>query len=111
LSFIPLLRPFVFQGALIPILPHSLEECLDAPVPFIIGLPKLPEKHDLDGKTIKKSRAGTVIYSLDDVNVLLVHTFFISYVFSLVFVDNRIKFVCRMKVWTQFLDKVIWNKL
>lgn len=41
LSVIPLLRPFKWQGLLIPILPTSLQEVLQAPVPFISGITEL----------------------------------------------------------------------
>jgi len=44
LSFIPLLRPYTWQGALIPILPVKLSEYLQAPVPFIVGVTQLAEE-------------------------------------------------------------------
>lgn len=37
MSAVPLLRPFKWQGLLIPILPSTLHEVLEAPVPFITG--------------------------------------------------------------------------
>jgi len=43
LSFIPLIRPYVWQGVFIPILPHCLLDCLDAPVPFVLGMQAIPE--------------------------------------------------------------------
>jgi len=43
LSCIALLYPFVWQGPMIPILPNSLSECIQSPVPYIIGMQKLGE--------------------------------------------------------------------
>jgi len=65
LSIIPIFRPYVFQGPFIPILPVVLYEYLEAPVPYIIGLLRLPEENsqnsvlsdkivvDIDNNTIK----------------------------------------------------------
>ena len=36
----PLLAPLRWQSLLLPILPHKLLSFLEAPVPYIIGLPK-----------------------------------------------------------------------
>ncbi|KAL6061973.1 DENN domain-containing protein 5B [Balamuthia mandrillaris] len=44
MSLIPLMRPFVWQGPFIPILPASLAECLESPVPYIIGVQELQEE-------------------------------------------------------------------
>jgi hypothetical protein len=44
---IPLIRPFVWQGTFIPIVPNSLKECLQAPVPFIMGVDSV-ESHILE---------------------------------------------------------------
>jgi len=44
LSLIPLLRPYVWQGPFIPILPETLYECLQAPVPFVMGVKNLNEE-------------------------------------------------------------------
>lgn len=41
LSFLPIFRPYVFQGPFIPILPTHLHDYLEAPVPFVIGLTSL----------------------------------------------------------------------
>eukprot|EP01088_Endostelium_zonatum_P006814 TRINITY_DN18959_c0_g1_i1.p1 TRINITY_DN18959_c0_g1~~TRINITY_DN18959_c0_g1_i1.p1 ORF type:complete len:689 (-),score=161.68 TRINITY_DN18959_c0_g1_i1:34-2100(-) len=41
LSFIPLLSPYTWQGTYIPILPESLKECIESPVPFIMGVTTL----------------------------------------------------------------------
>lgn len=38
LSVIPLIRPFQWQSLLLPILPNSMLEFLDAPVPYIAGV-------------------------------------------------------------------------
>ena len=64
LSIIPLLRPFVWQGPLIPILPLSLIEYLQAPVPFIVGILKLPED-------IEKDLANAFILRVDTEEVKL----------------------------------------
>ena len=37
---VPLLAPLRWQSLLLPILPHKLLSFLEAPVPYIIGLPK-----------------------------------------------------------------------
>jgi hypothetical protein len=39
----------VFQGALIPLLPSEFDEYLQAPVPYIIGVAKLPDDHESNG--------------------------------------------------------------
>jgi len=59
-SFIPLLRPFIYQSVIIPILPAKLNSLVDAPVPFIIGFtskpPNIPPDvivFDLEEKTLK----------------------------------------------------------
>lgn len=36
------MRPFVWQGLFIPILPHSLADYLEAPVPFVVGIQRQP---------------------------------------------------------------------
>lgn len=41
LALIPLLRPHVWQGAFIPIVPNSLADAMHAPVPYIMGVPAL----------------------------------------------------------------------
>jgi len=46
LSFIPLLRPYVFQGPFIPILPDDFIDYLDAPVPYVIGAFSFPASKD-----------------------------------------------------------------
>lgn len=38
LGLIPLLKPFIWQGSFVPILPSSMAEALEAPVPFIFGI-------------------------------------------------------------------------
>ena len=37
---VPLIRPLRWQSLLLPILPHKLLSFLDAPVPFVVGLPR-----------------------------------------------------------------------
>ncbi|KAL6059396.1 nephrocystin-1 isoform X2 [Balamuthia mandrillaris] len=41
LSFLPLLRPFVWQGTFIPVLPEVWGECVHSPVPFVLGVQQL----------------------------------------------------------------------
>jgi hypothetical protein len=38
LGLIPLLAPLVWQGSLVPLLPLSMHEALEAPVPFVFGV-------------------------------------------------------------------------
>ncbi|KAL6065591.1 DENN domain containing protein [Balamuthia mandrillaris] len=54
LSFLPLLRPFVWQGPFIPVLPESLEECVQSPVPFVIGVTSLSDEaaQAIDGECL-----------------------------------------------------------
>ncbi|KAH9321085.1 hypothetical protein KI387_015724, partial [Taxus chinensis] len=40
LSIIPLIRPFQWQSLLLPVLPSSMLEFLDAPVPYVVGVKK-----------------------------------------------------------------------
>jgi hypothetical protein len=42
LSLVPLLRPYVWQGPIIPILPSDMTEYLQSPVPYIVGILDLP---------------------------------------------------------------------
>jgi len=42
LSLLPLLGPFSWQSIWIPILPSHLISLLDAPLPYILGVPRLP---------------------------------------------------------------------
>jgi len=52
----PLLHPFTWQGLFIPILPVNLQEYLEAPVPFIIGVQEL---------TLRRTRLSAIIVNLD----------------------------------------------
>lgn len=47
LSYIALIRPFVYQSVLIPILPQSLFTMISAPVPFLVGVDTLPPKSEI----------------------------------------------------------------
>jgi len=38
-----MLRPLVWQGILIPVLPALMMDCLDAPIPIVLGLQTFPE--------------------------------------------------------------------
>ena len=42
LAFLPLLRPFKWQGMFCPVLPESLHDFLDSPVPLLVGVQGLP---------------------------------------------------------------------
>lgn len=44
LSFIPLLRPFIYQSMILPVLPTNLNMLLEAPVPYLIGVPSFPQQ-------------------------------------------------------------------
>jgi hypothetical protein len=55
-SFIPLMRPFIYQSVIIPIIPAKLNSLVDAPVPFIIGFPQRPHSIPDD----------VIIYDVDD---------------------------------------------
>lgn len=46
------MSPFVWQSILIPILPAHLTSLLEAPLPFIIGLPQLDPKMKLPSDVI-----------------------------------------------------------
>lgn len=57
LSIVPLLRPFIWQGTYVPVLPNHLREYLQAPVPYIMGVHESPHKmtefrRSLDPSTI-----------------------------------------------------------
>ncbi|KYR00918.1 putative guanine nucleotide exchange factor (GEF) [Tieghemostelium lacteum] len=41
-ALLPLLKPYVYQGAFIPILPYNTLDALYCPVPFVIGITKIP---------------------------------------------------------------------
>ncbi|GAM20017.1 hypothetical protein SAMD00019534_031920 [Acytostelium subglobosum LB1] len=41
-SMVSLLKPFVYQSVLLPIIPDSLQDVINAPVPFIIGMITMP---------------------------------------------------------------------
>jgi hypothetical protein len=48
LSTIPLLKPFVWQGPLLPLLPSDLSDFLFSPVPLITGIRTLPDEFLMD---------------------------------------------------------------
>ncbi|KAF1866774.1 hypothetical protein Lal_00018159 [Lupinus albus] len=49
LSLVPMIRPFQWQSLLLPVLPRKMIDFLDAPVPYIVGIPHKPG--DLNMKT------------------------------------------------------------
>ncbi|XP_027353327.1 uncharacterized protein LOC113863806 [Abrus precatorius] len=49
LSLIPMIRPFQWQSLLLPVLPGTMSDFLDAPVPYIVGIQQAPD--DLNRKT------------------------------------------------------------
>eukprot|EP01122_Echinamoeba_exundans_P005100 TRINITY_DN15278_c0_g1_i1.p1 TRINITY_DN15278_c0_g1~~TRINITY_DN15278_c0_g1_i1.p1 ORF type:complete len:646 (+),score=147.76 TRINITY_DN15278_c0_g1_i1:139-2076(+) len=46
LSLIPMLQPIVWQGILIPVLPSIMMDCLDAPVPIVLGISEIPPERE-----------------------------------------------------------------
>eukprot|EP01133_Synstelium_polycarpum_P013348 gene13348-15701_t len=63
-SFIPLLKPFVWQCCFIPILPDSLLESIDAPFPYLIGISEMPPN-------ILKSKRDYLIVDIDNKKLIL----------------------------------------
>eukprot|EP01102_Stenamoeba_stenopodia_P014130 TRINITY_DN4663_c0_g1_i1.p1 TRINITY_DN4663_c0_g1~~TRINITY_DN4663_c0_g1_i1.p1 ORF type:complete len:740 (+),score=171.66 TRINITY_DN4663_c0_g1_i1:115-2334(+) len=59
LSLVPMLRPFTFQIPFLPILPESLLDYLDSPVPFLMGVHSIPDEMRLNPAN------NYVIYFLD----------------------------------------------
>jgi len=65
-SILVLMKPFLWQCAIVPILPKQLWESIDAPIPFILGIPEAPAKFtqgerdylivDLDLNMLKRPR-------------------------------------------------------
>ena len=54
LALLPASRPLAWQGIFVPLLPTTMADCIDAPVPYAIGIPRLPgdappAAHRLDG--------------------------------------------------------------
>jgi hypothetical protein len=43
MGLIPLMRPYVWQGTFIPVVPSSLAECVNSPMPYIMGSTRLPQ--------------------------------------------------------------------
>lgn len=43
MGMIPLMRPYVWQGTFIPVIPSSLDECMHSPMPYIMGVQELDE--------------------------------------------------------------------
>jgi hypothetical protein len=43
-SFLPMIRPLIWQGLFVPILPHRMHDLLDAPVPYIFGVHSIPQR-------------------------------------------------------------------
>jgi len=64
MSIIPMLRPFVIQGAFIPVLPTCYQTCIDAPIPYIIGTPKLEQEYKIRVKKI-------VVINMDDNKIFM----------------------------------------
>ncbi|KAL6901851.1 hypothetical protein ACP4OV_004727 [Aristida adscensionis] len=52
LSVIPIIRPFQWQSLLLPVLPGKLTDFLDAPVPFIVGIPHKPPDIKMKGSSL-----------------------------------------------------------
>lgn len=43
LATVPLLRPFAWQGVFVPLLPAYMQDCLEVPVPYLIGATSVAE--------------------------------------------------------------------
>ena len=79
LATLPATKPISWQGIFIPLLPATILDCLDAPVPYIIGAPFLPpqDEHPLDGVLIvdvlanKLENRGEALPMLPDKKVLM----------------------------------------
>lgn len=65
LALIPLMRPHVWQGAFIPVVPDALADALHCPVPFVMGIPQLDRQLrdeldvvvlDVDRDSVRKER-------------------------------------------------------
>jgi hypothetical protein len=52
LGWAALIRPFVYQSVLIPILPESLFTMISAPVPFLVGVTTLPPKSEIPNDVV-----------------------------------------------------------
>lgn len=63
LSLAALLRPFRWAGPLVAILPPTLHEYIEAPVPYLLGIQSVPSHFVLN--------QGTVLVSVDDNRILL----------------------------------------
>eukprot|EP01114_Cavostelium_apophysatum_P009262 TRINITY_DN22364_c0_g1_i1.p1 TRINITY_DN22364_c0_g1~~TRINITY_DN22364_c0_g1_i1.p1 ORF type:complete len:611 (+),score=139.01 TRINITY_DN22364_c0_g1_i1:93-1925(+) len=68
LSFITLFKPFSWQSILIPIVPNHLTSLLDAPLPFILGLPRLPPKLP-DDVIIVELDSGASVVTMNEAEV------------------------------------------
>lgn len=44
MSLIPMLRPLVWQGLFVPLLPARMHDLLDAPVPYLFGVQSIPQR-------------------------------------------------------------------
>uniref|UniRef100_A0A6B2L3J6 UDENN domain-containing protein n=1 Tax=Arcella intermedia TaxID=1963864 RepID=A0A6B2L3J6_9EUKA len=82
LSFIPMFRPLIWQGIFIPILPKSLIDCIQAPVPYLIGLEEIPSTiladiqklvyiYDIDANVLHEPQLPISIPPLPDAAELL----------------------------------------
>lgn len=69
LSLIPILRPLVWQGAFIPILPHFMIDCLDVPLPFVIGLKQAPQDRSLKEFIVIDIDNNTISYPTDSLTL------------------------------------------
>lgn len=88
MSWIPLLRPFVWPAMLIPILPEQLSILVQAPVPFLIGASTLPK--DLPDDILIVDIQTKTIYG-DDGFPDLPRFFFHLFIFFFFFFINRNK--------------------
>eukprot|EP01119_Soliformovum_irregulare_P017830 TRINITY_DN5357_c0_g1_i1.p2 TRINITY_DN5357_c0_g1~~TRINITY_DN5357_c0_g1_i1.p2 ORF type:complete len:578 (-),score=183.77 TRINITY_DN5357_c0_g1_i1:70-1803(-) len=70
LSIIPLLRPYVFQGPFIPVLPEEFLEFLESPVPYVIGATHLPEDLIREDKVIVDIDNDTITLPTTEISKL-----------------------------------------
>uniref|UniRef100_A0A7S4KU55 UDENN domain-containing protein n=1 Tax=Paramoeba aestuarina TaxID=180227 RepID=A0A7S4KU55_9EUKA len=66
-----LLQPLKWQGLQAPILPSKMHDLLDAPVPYLFGVQKIPEKRNLLGTAYDRSEWEGVIVDIERNTVIV----------------------------------------
>ena len=64
-ALLSLLFPLEWQGMYIPVLPHHMKDILEAPVPYLIGLPVLSTSPGSDTYTLDHHPLGALVCDLD----------------------------------------------